>query len=234
MFVYSEASDIKPAFPECEEIPAVKAEERLPFNPGEKLIYNVYYKMIRVGKSVLTFHGDKIIDGQSFYHITFETNLHAFSDFEDIYAYKETFLPYKVFRHVKRIGAFPTEIEEEYDQKAFTVRIKKKEKFFPRDFTIKRSGPIYNAILLPYCYRANPGVINEKFKVILPTKEFDVTLKKEEMLRTPLGRCDTYVLTGAPSKFTFWLAKDEKMTPLKIKSHTRLDYTFIIKAVEEK
>jgi len=239
LFYYSETSDIAPEFPGYgsmpggRKTPAPRTEKALPFNPGEKLIYGVYYKMIRVGRSILTFHGEEAIKEKSFYHITFETRLHGFSDFEDIYAHKETFLPYRVFRLVKKIGAFSTQIQEEYDQEAFTVRIRKRQGLFPSDFTIKREAPIYNAILLPYYYRANPSVINEKFKVTLPTSEFDVALKKKETLRTPLGRYDTYVLTGTPSRFTFWLAKDGKMTPLKIESHTRLDYTFIIRDVEE-
>ncbi len=208
-------------------------EKKPPFEAGERLIFDVYCKNINMGRSVLTFHGEKTFDGKDLYYITFDTDLRAFKDLEEIYAYKETFLPYKVFRTVKRFGAFSSKIEEYYDQGAFSVRIHKKRKFFPKEITIKKDGPIYNAILLPYYYRANlQDMLNVEFRAILPTSEFTVISSGMETMATPMGKKRVHVFAGSGSRFTFWLSAYGSKVPLKIQSHTRLDYSFVLNRVE--
>ncbi len=199
---------------------------------GEELVYNVYYKAVRVGKSILTFHGEEQLDEKSFYHITFSTSLPGFDDVEEIYAYKDTFLPYRVCRTIKRMGTFPTRIEERYDQDTFRVDITKDGNLFTENFFIQKETPIYNAILLPYYYRTRPvAIYKEKLKVSLPMADFDVVLKGTKNVSTALGECSAYIFKGEPSKFTFWLSTDEKRIPIKIKSHTALDYSFVISEI---
>ena len=97
----------------------------LPFKDGEELIYDVYSKGIKIGKSVLTFHGETELDKDSAYHISFLTNVPFFEDSEQIYAQKGTFLPLKVERTLKKAGGITTKIIEKYDQQNFQVAIEK-------------------------------------------------------------------------------------------------------------
>ncbi len=211
---------------------AEQANISLPFSEGEQLIYDVYYKKLKVGKSILTFHGEKVIDGKNAYHITFSTKVPGLKDVEEIYADQQTFLPLRVLRQIDQIGSFRTTINEEYDQKAFQVRIKKQGKFLSKKFTIQKKAPIHNAILLPYYYRAKPAIANDqKFKVTLPTADFDVVFKGEETISTYLGEYSTYVFSSVPAKFTFWLSVDKKRIPLKIKSLTVQGYSLIIRSI---
>ena len=206
----------------------------LPFYDGEELICDVYHRGLKIGKSILTFHGEKEIDGRDVYHITFSTNLYLFKDVEDIYADKETLFPFKVVRRISHVGRFPVRIREEYDQKAFKVKIKKQGKLLSREVTIQKEGPIQNAILLPYYYRTKPDITeNQRLKVNLPTVNFDVVFKGEEIITTRLGEYSAYVFASIPPRFTFCLSADEKRIPLKIESLTTLGYSLVLNSIGE-
>lgn len=209
------------------------SEVSLPFCKGEYLIYDIYYKRVKIGKSVLIFHGERKIDGKVVYYITFSTHLPAFEDVENIYADRETFLPFRIHRRLKRLGGFPVTITEEYDQETFEVKIKKQGKRpFSKKIIIEKDAPIQNAILLPYYCRTKPVITeNQKFKVTLPTADFDMVFKGKETVRTGLGKHPAYVFTSIPSKFTFWLSADKKRLPLKIESYNVCGYALVIRSI---
>lgn len=202
-----------------------------PFNKGEKLIYSVYCQGLKIGRSVLTFHGEERMEGKDVYHISFLTELPFFEDSEDIYADKRTFLPLRVSRLIRRMGSLTTRIEEEYDQDNFKVKIKKEKIFSSEEFTIKKEGPIHNPILLTYYYRAKPDILKEgKFKIVLPVADFNVELAGRETLTTSLGRFPVYLISSTPPKFTFYLTADEERIPVKIEGHNGLGYSLIIES----
>jgi hypothetical protein len=212
------------------EISDLADDHVLPFSGGEQLKYDVYYAGIKTGESVLTFHGEKNIDDDIAYYITFNTELPFFKDYEDIYASKDTFLPVKINRRIIKLNGLLTEyIEEVYDQLDFSVEISK-GKGSPKDIkVIKKDSPIYNAILLTYYYRANPHLAKEGlFHIVLPTQEFTIKASGEEKIKTPSGEYNVDVFTSEPSKFTFYLSKDDERLPVKITSHTALNYTLIL------
>lgn len=205
----------------------------LPFKKGEKLIYDVYSAGIMIGKSVLVFYGEEEYKGQKVFRISFSTELPFFKDYEDIYAEEEAFLPIRIERRIRKIGGFSETIVEEYDQSDFTVNITKKSTFSSDEVTIKKDAPIYNAILLTYYYRANPNIADiGNFKITLPTIDFDITMSGEEIIETPSGKYDVDVFSSKPSKFTFYLSKDKDRVPVKIKSHTALNYSMVLSSKE--
>jgi len=208
----------------------------LPFKEGESLVYDVYSAGLKAGQSVLTFYGEKCFNGDSVYYITFVTELPFFKDYEEIYAAKGSFLPVKIKRIIEKIGGLSTEeIDEEYDQVDFRVTIKKKGAFSTNKTTIQKDGPIYNAVLLTYLCRANPDKANKgDFKAILPTQEFNIRVSGTDTVETPLGQYPVDVFTSQPSKFTFYLSKDKERLPVKITSHTTLNYTMILNSRKNK
>ena len=208
----------------------------LPFEEGETLVYDVYYAGLKAGQSTLKFHGEKTFNGGSAYYITFVTELPFFKDHEDIYAEKGSFLPLKISRRIEKMGGLSAEeIEEEYDQAGFKVNIKKKGAFSTNKTTIEKNSPIYNAILLTYFCRANPGMANkDAFKIVLPTQEFNIRVSGEDKIETPSGQYLVDVFTSEPSKFTFYLSKDKERLPVKITSHTTLNYTMILNSRKNK
>jgi len=205
----------------------------LPFEKGEKLVYDFYSAGIKAGKSVLIFNGEEELDGQKVYHISFSTELPFFKDYEEIYADKETFLPIKIKRRIKKLGGFSETIEEEYDQSNFTVDITKKSTFSSNKVTLKKDSPIYNAILLTYYCRANPNIADMgNFRIVLPTLDFYINMSGEETIETPSGKYSVDVFLSKPPKFSFYLSKDKNRVPVKIKSHTALNYSMVLSSKE--
>ncbi|MFC1620896.1 DUF3108 domain-containing protein [Candidatus Omnitrophota bacterium] len=200
---------------------------------GEILTYDVKYKALKVGRSILTFHGEKKMGDKKAYHITFSTKIPSLKDIEELYADKETFLPIEVHRRIKKKLGFGDTIKEVYDQENFRVDISSKSKLRKKNFSIQKDSPIHNAILLVYYYRAqdtfNKG---DKFKITLPTFDFDVMFKGIESINTPLGKFEAYAFTSDPPKFKFWLSADEKRIPLKIHNPSALGYSLVIRSID--
>lgn len=204
----------------------------LPFEDGEKLIYDVYSKGIKIGKSVLTFHGEEQLNNEKAHHISFLTNIPFFEDSEEIYAQKDTFLPLKVERTLKKVGGITTKIIEEYDQENFEVSIKKQGLLRTKKEVIKRDSPIYNAILMTYYCRLKPEAAkNEPFKIVLPTSEYEVQVSGDAIIKTSKEEYAVTVYSSTPSKFTFYLSTNSNRVPVKIESHTALDYTMILSSI---
>ncbi len=203
------------------------------FKDGERLTYEVRYNEIKVGRSVLTFNGEKDLDGQKAYHITLFTKIPSLKDTEEIYADKKTFLPIEVHRRIKKkIGFSDTRIEK-YDQANFRVDISSESKLRSKTFSIEKDSPIHNAILLIYYYRSKQAFDkNEKARINLPTTEFEVMFKGIETLKTPLGEYSVYAFTSDPPKFKLWLSADERRIPLKIKNPGTLGYSLVIKSID--
>lgn len=206
---------------------------RPPFEKGESFTYEVRYKKLRTGESILTFNGEDKLGKKEVYHITFFTKLVALEDTEELYADKDSFLPLYVHRTIKRFGTFTTRIEERYDQENFRVDIKKKTKFRSKEFSIEKDSELHNAILLTYYYRKKESFDkNEKFKIILPTAEFEVSFEGIETIETPLGKYPAYLFSSSPSKFKFWLSTDDKRIPLRIENPSKLGYSLVIKSID--
>jgi len=211
----------------------VGSSSDLPFKKGERFTYEVRYKGLKIGRSILTFNGEKDLDGKRVYHITFFTKVPSLRDTEEIYADKKTFLPLEVYRQIKKKIGFSDSVIEKYDQENFRVDISSKSKLRSRSFSIEKDSPIHNAILLTYYYRTKEGFDkNERLKINLPTFEFDVMFKGRETIKTPLGEFSAYMFTSDPPKFKFWLSADERRIPLKIKNPGMRGHSLIIKSID--
>ncbi len=205
----------------------------MPFKEGEKFIYEVKYNRLKVGKCILTFHGEEDLDGREVYHITLLTKIPSLKDTEELYADKSTFLPVEVHRKIKKRLGFNDKIKEVYDQQNFRVDISQKSSLRSKSFSIEKDSPLHNAILLTYCYRAKESFNkSERLKINLPTVEFEVMFKGIETIKTPLGKYRAYAFTSDPPKFKLWLSADEKRIPLKIERPGKLGYSLIIKSMD--
>ncbi|MBU3911438.1 MAG: DUF3108 domain-containing protein [Candidatus Omnitrophica bacterium] len=204
-----------------------------PFYKGESFTYDVMYQKVRLGKSVLTFHGEMTLGDQKAYYITFRTKVPSLNDAEDLYADKHTFLPIEVHRSIKKKIGFDDRIVERYDQKNFRVYITQKSKLRSRDFTIQKESLIHNAILLAYYYRAQSDFDrNDVMAINLPMAEFDIIYDGVETIDTPLGEYKAHVFTSDPEKFKLWLSADERKIPLKIENPGTFGYSLVIKSLD--
>lgn len=204
-----------------------------PFSKGESFTYDVMYKKVRLGKSILTFHGEKDMGDKKVYHISFYTIIPSFKDAEDLYADKKTFLPVEIHRSIKKKVGFDDRIVERYDQHNFRVDISQKSKLRSRKFSVQKESPIHNAILLTYYYRMQKVFYeNDGLTVNLPLIDFKIIYRGIETIDTPLGEYQAYVFTSEPPRFKLWLSTDEKRIPLKIENPGTLGYSLVIKSID--
>lgn len=207
-------------------------EKKIYFPRGEELIYDVYYLGVKIGEAILKFHGERVLEGKKFYYITFTTKLPFLKDIENIYADKQTLLPYRVVRNIKRVGSLPLKVYENYDQKNYNVRIREKNMLSSKEYTIRRKAPMQNAILLTYFCRLIKDIdVGDRFKVVLPTVEFDVIVAQEDVLKIKLADHPAYKFISEPKKFVFWLSKDDARIPLKINSLILKGYSLVIRSI---
>jgi hypothetical protein len=203
------------------------------FREGERLTYDVKYKKLRIGESVLTFHGERDLNGKKVYYVTFVTRVPSFKDAEDLYADMDTFLPVEVHRSIKKSTGFNDNIVERYDQDDFRVDIKQKSRLRTREFSIQKQAPINNAILLAYYYRMREDFNKDRpLEVTLPQIDFKIMYGGTETLDTPMGQYKAHVFTSDPPKFRLWLSADEKRIPLKIQNPGMLGHSLIIKEID--
>jgi hypothetical protein len=201
----------------------------LPFLAGEKLVYQVRYKGVKIGTSFLTFKGEKKLNGQDVYLVEFFTDTIYLKDEERIFAHKENFLPLRVERIIRRTPGFTTKIVEDYDQRDYKINITKRGFIGRNRFTIDKDSNIHNAILISYYFRLLENIKEtENFLVNLPTKEFFLDYKGKENVQTGLGSKQALRFEGRPYAFNFWLSADESRVPLKIKDPGMFGYSLVL------
>ena len=161
--------------------------------------------------------------------ITFSTKVLLFNDTEKIYSDPESLLPYKIERTISKLWR-KEYITEEYDQKKFTVVIKKfKGKKLVDEQMIKANGPIHNAILLPFYLRGRPGLeIGWRFTARVPD-EFKLELVSIDEISVPAGKFQAYHFKSIPDKFEIWINKNTPRVPLKIQGKGIFDYVLLMK-----
>ncbi len=200
---------------------------------GETFTYEVIYNGLNIGKSTLTFNGERQLGDKKTYHITLSTKTVALKDTEEIYGDKETFLPVEVRRTIKKKVGFSDRIIEKYDQENFRVDVSSKSNLRKKEFSIQKDSPIHNAILLVYYCRTRDDLKEgDKFNIALPTIDLEVMFSGIETVETKIGKYQAYIFTSDPPKFKLWLSADEKRIPLKIKNPGTLGYSLTIKSID--
>lgn len=197
-------------------------EPSLAFDCGEQFSFLYNLGPLRAGSAKLIFIGKTVVNGKDAFMVTFESEVGAFYDKEDIYADTKSFYPILVERKIKNF-TITTSIKEEYDQAAPQVKITKKGLFGKTSDTIKKQNPIQNALLLIYyCRKLLPSElgVGYEFDVVLPVDEFKVRLTKIEKIKVPAGTFEAYLFESTPRKIKLWIARDEKRTPLKMENLT--------------
>ena len=119
---------------------------------GEKIVYDVNLGSVHIGKARFNNLSLIELDSKKANLITFETKVTNFSDLEKIYCDPDTLLPFRVERDIRKLHSHESIIET-YNQKKFTLAIKKTRGRKVEEFSLKSDGPIQNAVLLPFFVR---------------------------------------------------------------------------------
>ena len=161
--------------------------------------------------------------------VTFKTKVLLFEDTEKIYSEPASLLPIKIERNISKFWG-KEYITEEYDQKKFTVTLRK----FKRDKIIyekitQAKGPIHNAITLPFYLRMRTDLkIGWHFTARVPV-EFELELVSIDEITVPAGTFQAYHFKSMPNKFEIWINKNNPRVPLKIQGKGVFDYALLMK-----
>jgi hypothetical protein len=161
--------------------------------------------------------------------VVFHTRVLLFDDVETIYSDPESLFPYRIERRISKFWGKEF-IVEEYDQKNFTVVISKFKgsKLVARK-TFKASGPIENAIMLPFSMRRLPDpAIGNQFIVRLP-EEFKLELVSVDEVAVPAGKFRAYHFQSTPDNFEIWINRADPRVPLKIQGKGGYKYSLLMK-----
>ncbi|MBF0330520.1 MAG: hypothetical protein HQL17_01180 [Candidatus Omnitrophica bacterium] len=194
--------------------------------PEESIVYDI--KPLG-GRAEYQDFGLVDLDGRQVKLVVFTTRVMGFKDIEKIYGDPQTLLPVRVEREIRRWISRES-IVEAYDQKAFTVTIRK----FKGDKKIgeqvlSADGPIYNAILLPFYLRKTlDAKVGWSFLFRLPQR-FEATLVSIDAIDVGGKAFSAYHFTGVPDKFEIWISDDDLRVPVKIKGKGGFIYTLMMK-----
>ena len=193
---------------------------------GETAIYDftgesIQYGVQPVGKSEYNNLGTFNLKVVKANLITLKSKILFVEIMEKIFYDPGSSLPYKTERTNSAFWSKEYRTEE-YDQKKFTVVIKKfKGKKLAKEQIIKADGPIQNMNTLLFYLRKQPDLkIGWHFtaKVLNELKlvEFDLELLSIDEIIVPGGKFQAYHFKSVPDTFEIWIDKNSPRIPLKI------------------
>ena len=182
----------------------------------------IHYLIEPTGKSEYKDFGTVDLKGVKANLVTLKSKILFVEVMEKIFYDPESSLPYKTER--ANSGFWVKEYRtEEYDQKKFTVVIKKfKGKNLVKEQIIKADGPIQNMNTLLFYLRKQPDLkigwhLTAKVIDELKLLKLDLRLVSIDEIIVPGGKFQAYHFKSVPAKFEIWIDKSSSRIPLKIK-----------------
>jgi len=190
---------------------------------------SILYLISPLGKAEYNDFGVVDLNGIKLNLVTFRTRVLLFDDAQKIYSDPESSLPYRIEHTISKLGG-KEYIVQEYDQEKFTVVIKKfKGVKLVSEQTIKTSGPIQDAILLPYYLSGFSDLeIGWCLDVRIPA-EFKVELVSIDEITVPAGKFQACHFKSIPNNFEIWVNKNTPRVPVKIQGKGVFNYALSMK-----
>jgi hypothetical protein len=163
--------------------------------------------------------------------VIFKTEANGLKDTEKIYSSTDYLSPIRVERDVAWFGR--ETITEEYDQKNYTVTIKKVKGKKISTQVLRADGPINHAILLSFFPRTIPQLdVGWSFTIRLPQK-FEVKLVSIDDIKVYAKRYKAYHFISIPDKFEIWVNTEHPRVPVKIKGKKGFSYSLLLKEYQK-
>lgn len=196
----------------------------------DKPIERISYAISPVGVSVYEDMGAVEFFGDKRDLVIFKTDVAGFHDTEKIYSDSDTYFPLWIERYIDNMFFGKEFLTEHYFPDENRVVIKKyKQKGGKQinEYKFKASGPIQNAVLLPFSIRKDPNLkIGWSTTIRLPV-EYKVTLVSLEAVKVPAGTFNAFHFTSVPKAFEIWISADKDRIPVKIKG-VGFPYTLVM------
>ena len=197
------------------------------FLPGETIQYEIK-KVFKLGKATLTFNGPQTINKQQLVLITFRTEGLNFFDEEKIYMDPVDLFPRVVERDLNIWGK-KEKIREVYDQQSGKVTVIKDADGKKSESSIQKKGKIDNIYSFLYRYRRSGSFKkNDRLKLVLPTKEVDIILKRKDTVEAADKKYEAYYMESEPKEYSLWFDTSPQRLPLRIDGAVRMGKTKMV------
>lgn len=220
----------------------INAGEKLPFNIGEKLIYDVSFAGIKAGKAFLEVLGDNKNNNSNEIHIRFTaktsfpfSSIYSINDQIDTWLDSKDLFSKRILKSINQ-GNYSKESETIIDNNNF-ISITNKD-------TTNIEGYIYDPYSLFYVLRTKPLIIGETIKIntfggkkIAPIQ---IITKSEEVINTIYGSFNCLAvkpfrkgstLLKNKGDMMIWFSNDKKKIPVQIK--IKLQYGSMLLKIKE-
>lgn len=207
------------------------------FYPGEKLVYDITWKGIKVGESIIYVKGLKEIGGHKTYHIVSETYskgiadlLFKVRDIEETFIDSENYYSWYYKKDINE-GKYHSKGEYIFESSRDMVSTPGGKYFIPFDC----QDPVSVLIYFRFIKINNAENIRLNYVTETGVKILDGKVLKEETIDVPLGRFETKVVefnikSGNSSQIRLssrnwiWFAYKNRTLPVLIKFKTRYGY----------
>ena len=220
----------------------IHAGEKMPFNIGEKLIYDVSFAGIKAGKAFLEVLNDNNNNNSNEIHIRFIaktsfpfSSIYSIDDQIDTWLDSKDLFSKKILKNIN---------QGSYSKKSKTIIDHEKFISVTNNDTTNIEGYVYDPYSLFYVLRTKPLIIGETIKVntfggkkITPIQ---IITKSEEIINTIHGSFNCLVvkpfrkgstLLKNKGDMIIWFSNDKKKIPVQIK--IKLQYGSMLLKIKE-
>lgn len=187
------------------------------FPDGEKIQFGVYSNGLKVGSGELFYRGLQDEQGERLQRVLFQVSTLSVRDREDILGTIDFSVPVRVSRSVRLFGRDEV-IQESYSSDHRHVQIRKSVdgKGAP-DVNISSDKEFGHVLLFLYRLRNDDSLAPGKvYDVNLPTQRFKIKVIDTRILKSPVGRHQTFYLESSPPKYKIWLKTAPDRLPVRI------------------
>ena len=211
--------------------------EALPFQPGEKLTFNLRWGIISAGTAVLEVHPMAEVDGVETYHfsLTVRTNrvldrIYRVRDRIDAYVFTDL-SGTAFYKKKQREGRHERDIEVTFDREAGTAQY---SNFGKKEDPIEIVPGTFDPLSVFYAFRAMPFGDNNKVEIyVTDGKELQLgegRLRGRETIQVPAGRFETRMVEpdmrdvggvfeeSDDATLRIWVSDDERRIPVRLSS----------------
>ena len=218
----------------------INADEAIPFNIGEKLIYDVSFAGIKAGKAFLEVLGDNNNSNEIHIRFTAKTSfpfssIYSIDDQIDTWLDRKDLYSKKIIKNINQ-GNYSKDSETIIDNKKF-ISITNKD-------TTKIPGYVYDPYSLFYVLRTKPLIIGETIRINTfggkKISPIQIITKSEEVINTIYGSFNCLAvkpfrkgstLLKNKGDMMIWFSNDKKKIPVQIK--IKLQYGSMLLKIKE-
>ena len=218
----------------------INADEAIPFNIGEKLIYDVSFAGIKAGKAFLEVVDDNNNSNEIHIRFTAKTSfpfssIYSIDDQIDTWLDRKDLYSKKIIKNINQ-GKYSKDSETIIDNKKF-ISITNKD-------TTKIPGYVYDPYSLFYVLRTKPLIIGETIRINTfggkKISPIQIITKSEEVINTIYGSFNCLAvkpfrkgstLLKNKGDMMIWFSNDKKKIPVQIK--IKLQYGSMLLKIKE-